>query len=64
MKDSSSKLGQYDMMDLGYDKLNWKKVFLGINYIRFVELYFLIFYCVIVFFIVRLIRFQNIFKIV
>lgn len=64
MKDISSKLGLYDMMDLGYDKSNWNKVFFGSNYIRFVELYFLIFYCVIVFFIVRLIRFRNIFKIV
>lgn len=64
MKDSSSKLGQHDMMDLGYDKPNWKKASLGTNYTRFAELYFLISYCATVLFTVRLTRLQNIFKIV
>lgn len=63
-KDSSSKLGQHDMMDLGYDKQNWKKTSLGTNYTRFAELYFLVSYCATVLFSVRLTRLQNIFKIV
>lgn len=52
------------MMDLGYDKQNWKKTSLGTNYSRFAELYFLISYCATVLFSVRLTRLQNIFKIV
>lgn len=49
------------MMDLGYDKPNWKKASLGTNYTRFAELYFLISYCATVLFTVRLTRLQNIF---
>lgn len=63
-KERNSKLGYHDMMDLGYDKQNWKKTSLGINYTRFAELYFLISYCATVLFSVRLTRLQNILKIV
>lgn len=52
------------MMDLGYDKPNWKKASLGTNYTRFAELYFLISYCATVLFTVRLTRLRHIFKIV
>lgn len=64
MKDTGSKLGLRDMMDLGYDKPNWNKGSPGSNYTRFAELYFLISYCATVLFTVRLTRLQNIFKIV
>jgi hypothetical protein len=64
MKDTSSKLGLHDMMDLGYDKPNWNKASPGSNYTRFAELYFLISYCATVLFTVRLTRLRNIFKIV
>lgn len=64
MKDSSSKLGLHDMMDLGYDKPNCNKASPGSNSTRFAELYFLISYRATVLFTVRLTRLQNIFKIV
>lgn len=60
-KDSSSKLGQHDMMDLRYDKQNWKEAPLGTNYTKFAELYFVISYCATVLFSVRLTGLQNIF---
>lgn len=47
------------MMDLGYDKQNWKGTSLGTNYSRFAELYFLPSYCATVLFSVRLTGLQN-----
>lgn len=49
------------MMDLEYDKQNWKKTSLETNYTRFAELYFVISYCATVLFNVRLTELQNIF---